>query len=154
MPFQPPVGLGCRSQWKWRRDGEGSPSLTTSMEPAIDVMIDDGCKGRAQCFCQLHGFVCSFIVHLPGFLPRSIILVRFFLFLNICFSSHFYFRFFEYFLMFLLLQCKDPIPQTRSLFHFCCYRKRTVLALSDILLTEEPLLARLASSLYGFYLLF
>ena len=139
-------GLGRSEQWRRRRGGEGSPSPTTrnGMEPDRDVVIDDGCKGRAQCFCQLNRFVCSFIAHLPGFLLRSIILVRCFLSLNICFSSHFFFfRFFECFLMLLLLQCNDPIPQTRSLlFHFCCYRKRTVLALLlDIFLTEEPLLA-------------
>ena len=56
-----------------------------------DVGIDDGCKDRAQCFCQLNRFVCSFIAHLPGFLPRSITPVRFCLSLKICFSSRFYF---------------------------------------------------------------
>jgi len=91
-----------------------------------DVVIDDGCKGRAQCFYQLNRFVCSFIAHLPGLL-RSIILVRFW---TSVFPHTFIFRSFECFLMLLLLQCHDPIPQTRSLlFHFCCYRKRTVLAL-------------------------
>jgi hypothetical protein len=55
-----------------------------------DVVIDDGCKGGAQCFCQLNRFVCSFIAHLPGFLDRSFSFDSF-LSLNICFSSHFYF---------------------------------------------------------------
>jgi hypothetical protein len=91
-----------------------------------DVVIDDGCKGRAQCFCQLNRFVCSFIAHLPGFLPRSIIVVRFFFI-----SKHLFFLTLLFFASsnvsswLLLLQCSDPIPQTRSLlFHFCCYRKR------------------------------
>jgi len=44
-----------------------------------EVVIDDGCKGRVQCFCQLNRFVCLFIVHLLRFLQTSSILVRFFL---------------------------------------------------------------------------
>jgi hypothetical protein len=55
---------------------------------------------------------------------------------------HFCFRLFECFLILLLLQRNDPIPQTCSLlFRFCGYRRQTVLALLDILSTEEPLLA-------------
>jgi len=55
-----------------------------------DVVIDDGCKGRAQCFCQLNRFVCPFIVHLSRFLPTSSILIRF-ITIIISFSSHFCF---------------------------------------------------------------
>ena len=56
------------------------------------MVIDDGCKGKAQGFCQLNRFIRLFITHLPRFLHRSIILVWYYFFsLNFCFPSHVYF---------------------------------------------------------------
>ena len=107
-----PASSSLGSRWLREGEGAGSSSLTTRSGRARDrdVVIDDGCKGRAQCFCQLNRFVCPFIVHLSRFLPTLSILVRFFVF-----PRTFVFRFFECFLMPLLLQCKAQTPPTRPL---------------------------------------
>jgi len=86
------------------------------------MVIHDG-KGAS--FCRSCRFVCSFIAHFPPFLPTWIILVRFFLPLNIRFP-HVYCLFFAYFLILLPLQRNDPNPQTHSLLlRFCGYHRRT-----------------------------
>jgi len=52
-----------------------SQSLTTRNTGNRDMVIHDG---KDASFCRSCRFVCSFIAHLPPFLPTSIILVRFF----------------------------------------------------------------------------
>jgi hypothetical protein len=122
-------------------EGAGSPSRTTriGMEPAIETWWSTmaGKAGRSVFVNRTGSFVRLSLIFLHSFLHRS-----FSFDFYISLFPHVYLRSFEYFLILLLLQCNDPIPQTRSLlFRFCGYRRRTVLALLDIFSTEEPLLA-------------
>jgi len=114
----------CGLQWAGAIGVQGgerarSQNLTTRNAGDRDMVIHDG---KDASFCRSCRFVCSFIAHLPPFLPTSIILVRFFFYLITCFLTLFC-LFFAYFLILLLLQCNDPTPQTHA--RFCGYHRRT-----------------------------
>ena len=116
MPVQPPVSLGCRSQ----RDGGADQALEVLRRGVAwslyGDMVNVCSQGRVQYFCEWYRFVCSFIAHLPPFLPTLIFLVRFYIYsLYTCLSSPVYFPFFERFLILLLLQYNVTTPQTRCL---------------------------------------
>ena len=57
-----------------------SQSLMTRNADDRDMVIHDG---KDASFCRSCRFVCSFIAHLPPFLPTSIILFRFFFYLRL-----------------------------------------------------------------------